>query len=157
MYDISSYLNWNPDTKCEKGCWNDQIHKIPLRHQYRLQGYTVRLQQYVRGSKCMQSAPINMLVVVVGLIGGSIHVLPPPHISPRTSSPAIISVYHPNVPYHCIEQTACRCNAFNKPCGYTQDLYTERGEFFGWLSMSRSSWCTASDVCISMHTRVVVL
>ena len=32
-------------------------------------------------SKCMQSAPINMLVVVVGLISGSIHVLPPPHIS----------------------------------------------------------------------------
>jgi hypothetical protein len=29
----------------------------------------------------MQSAPINMLVLVVGLIGGSIHVLPPPHIS----------------------------------------------------------------------------
>jgi hypothetical protein len=25
-YDISSHLNWNPNTVCEKGCWNDQIH-----------------------------------------------------------------------------------------------------------------------------------
>lgn len=47
----------------------------------------------------MQSAPINMLVVVVGLIGGSIHVLPPQHISLppcSTSSPAIICLYRPN-------------------------------------------------------------
>jgi hypothetical protein len=25
-YDISSYLNWNPDTMCTKGCWKDQNH-----------------------------------------------------------------------------------------------------------------------------------
>jgi hypothetical protein len=29
----------------------------------------------------VQSAPINMLVLAVGLIGGSIHVLPPAHMS----------------------------------------------------------------------------
>jgi hypothetical protein len=25
-YDISPYLNWNPDIMCEKACWNGQIN-----------------------------------------------------------------------------------------------------------------------------------
>jgi len=54
----------------------------------------------------MQSAPINMLVVVVGLISGSIHVLPPPH----SSLPLYLITRH----YLLYHPVYCRSAAANK-------------------------------------------
>lgn len=94
-----------------------------------------------------------MLVVVVGLIGGSIHVLPPQHISLSppplcsTSSPAIICLYLSNVMFYTAGAAANRIQhvtgspAVRPVATHSQGVHVEveNDEFYGRLSMSRCS------------------